>query len=658
MPIVSNPCKLLRIGLVILGLSCAFGVLRDASWLDGTDQILKLDGSRVRWQHSWVPFLSRVEVTTVRVYDFDNGRVLAEYRLKGYLQQVCVSPLGVVAEILFNSGSDNTRELRVVETETGVVLATRALDHALLGRPYSFTTDGSQLVCMRNPQNPGDSDGIVLLDPSTLEITDSFVVRIPAGVNARQSFVAGDYAFYNDTRQLIHFGHGKIKVIPTKGLEVDDTVESIGLDAMAIVQRMPAKRNLPESTPNEENSVIHEEKFGMSADASEIEESGRLFLINLLSGETQEFPESIEHAGALEIVGSKWIFWTSNNRLTILNRDMTAHLSIPSDPEHFSVFLDAPKRRIRSYGNSPTKLKTWDIESRVGLERDDLARDWKSQYWFSVGCVALWLAMWVSFELWNFRRLGFASAGLTMVVCNALAYSVVLGNDYYRTQDIAIKVSIGIGMTLSILAGAILSDCQSHWLDRVAICLCLLGLALLGPSARGIGYRLEIFFAILGATPIAGILMRTLRLESKANREDRANKLTLATLFSLQAAIGVLTLVAIHFHPYDPDPFSAAHCIVLLLSVAILGVLVVGILTRTGRSRLRFALLTIAFASMFTIVVGWLPSGWQTPMMSTIYVNFLHFGYVLTEPQLSWLVMGAILTVLAKATRTFEMKTN
>ena len=210
-------------------------------------------------------------------------------------------------------------------------------------------------------------------------------------------------------------------------------------------------------------------------------------------------------------------------------------------------------------------------------------------------------------------------------------------------------------MALSIVMAAILNDRSRHWLSRVAIWFCLLGVALIGPCSGGTGYRFEIVFALIGVTPVAALLMRMFRLPQELQRQPSTKRLTLLTLLELQAAIGLSTIVILNFCQFFPEPFSLVHCLVLMSMVATIGVLLLGAITRGGRSRIGFALGTTAFVLIGLTVVAWLPRHWQTPM-SRWYFNPLHVGYVLTEPQISLLIMGGLLVILTKGMGSFDVK--
>ena len=196
---VSSKIKLIRFALILFGLTSVYFALHESAWLGGTDQILKLAGSKVRWKHTWVPFLSRKEMSETRVFDFDLGKTISEYRETGYAQQRSVSPLGPIAEIHFD-WSQNSRQLVIVDSETGNAIAKKEMDPQFRISPFSFTSDGHYIVCDQNPQRPGEPAGIELLDAATLETVDSFQASAPPISDSLGCRIAGDYAFFLKTR--------------------------------------------------------------------------------------------------------------------------------------------------------------------------------------------------------------------------------------------------------------------------------------------------------------------------------------------------------------------------------------------------------------------------------------------------------------------------
>lgn len=650
---VPSKIKLIRFTLILFGLSSVYFALHEGAWLGGTDQILKLAGSKVRWKHTWVPFLGRNDMSETRVFDFDLGKTLSEYRESGYSQQRSVSPLGLVAEIHFD-GSPNTRHLLIVESETGKAIAKREMDPQFHRSPFSFTSDGHNFVCDRNPQSPGDPAGIELLDAATLETVDSFEVPVPAISNSLGCRIAGDYAFFKDTNQLVHFGDGRIRMVPIQGLEPNDRVESISSDALALVQR---GAHQPVNEPSrDETSEGQDDAMATSMIESQSESLGKPFLINLLSGEVQEIEKPIEHASSLEFVGPRWIARSTSKGLEILNRNLALHVKFTQDSNSHSIFLDSPQPDplINLHGDRYTQLKTCNIESGDCFGRQDLARAWKNRYWLSVVCIGLWSLGWIAFELRAEKLLGLTSAGLLLAVWNGLAYSFVLAFQY--TNVLSVRISIGIVMALSIVLASIQNDGGRHWLSRVAIWLSLMGIALIGPCSGGTGYRFEIVFALIGVTPVAAMFMKMFRLTRELERRTSTKRLTLMTLLELQAAIGLSTIVILNFFRFYPEPFSSVHGLVLMMIVATIGVSLLGTITKGGRSRIGLAIATTAFSAIGLMVLERLPWRWQNPSSGTMSFNTLHVGNVLTEPLLSLLIMGGLLVILAKGTGTFEAK--
>lgn len=652
-PSESTKIKLMRFALILFGLTSVYSALRESAWLGGTDQILKLAGSKVRWKHTWVPFFSRKDMSETRVFDFDLGKTLSEYRETGYSQQRSVSPLGPIAEIHFD-GSQNTRHLVIVDSETGKAIAKREVDDPFLSSPFSFTSDGHYFVCDRNPQSPGDPEGIGLLNAATLQTVDSFEVSVPSSSNSLSCRIAGDYAFFKDTNQLVHFGEGRIRVVPIQGLEPNDRVESISSDALALVQR--GIHQLMNEPSRDESDEVQDDATETSKIESQSESLGKPFLINLLSGEVQEIEKSIEHAGHLEFIGVRWLFCSTMEGLDILNRNLTRHVKFPHDSKTHSIFLDSPQPQpwFNGQGTNITKLKTYNIESGVCLDRQNLARAWINRYWLSVLCIGIWSLAWIAFELWTAQRLGLTSAGLLLAVWNGLSYSFVLAFEY--TDDLGVRISVGIMMAVSIVLAAFLNYSGSHWLSRIAIWFSLMGIALIGPCSGGTGYRFEIVFALIGVTPVAVMLMRMFRLSLTSQRQPSTKRLTLTTLLELQAAIGLSTVVTLNFFRFYPEPFSLVHCLVLMTIVATLGVSLLGTISKFGRSRIGFAMATISFAIIGLMVLDRLPWRWQNPSAGTMSFNSLHVGGVLTEPQLSLLIMGGLLVILAKGMGTFDAK--
>ena len=261
------------------------------------------------------------------------------------------------------------------------MIAKRELDPQFLRSPFSFTSDGHYFVCDRNPQSPGDPAGIELLDAATLATVDSFVVPVPASSNSLGCRIAGDYAFFKDTNQLVHFGEGRIRVVPIQGLGPNDIVESISSDARALVQR--SAHQLVNEPSRDETDEVQDDAMANSTIESQSESLGKPFLINLLSGEVQEIGKSIENASHLEFVGVRWIFRSTSNGLEILNGNLTLHVKFPRDSKTHSIFLDSPQPQpwFSGHGDSYTQLKTYNIESGDWFNRQDLGSAWINRYW-------------------------------------------------------------------------------------------------------------------------------------------------------------------------------------------------------------------------------------------------------------------------------------
>ena len=91
---------------------------------------------------------------------------------------------------------------------------------------------------------------------------------------------------------------------------------------------------------------------------------------------------------------------------------------------------------------------------------------------------------------------------------------------------------------------------------------------------------------------------------------------------------------------------------------SLLVVSLLGTISKYGRSRIGYALATAAFAIIGFMVSNRLPWRWQNPSAGTMSFNTLHVGNVLTEPQLSLLIMGGLLVILTKGTRSLDAKVN